>query len=180
MDSISANYSGDEALVRRNEMGQDIIAGTRLQSPSADLNATENRSTEQLKLRLQPLDAARLRHAAKIAGRNLSEHVMALLNNGARVEVTSDDRATLAEMARTIDGLYVLCRELERSRLELGRQGGLAKHKFDVAAHAAESQRVKLSAIVSAWQDSAATAADAIVQARAVLTPLESLAARLR
>jgi len=164
----------------RSQTGQDINAGTRGLPPSADVIPAENRSTEQLKLRLLPLDAARLRHAAKIAGRNLSEHVMALLDNGTRVEVTSDDRATLTEMARTIDALYMLCRELERSRLELGRQGGLAKHQFEVAAPAAESQRAKLSAIVNAWQDAAVTAADAIVKARTVLTPLESLVARLR
>jgi hypothetical protein len=159
-----------------------MSAGTRMTDGPAgrgDLDSAESRrSTEQIKLRLRPDEALRLRTAADTSGRTLSDFVVALLdgrNTGDHPATAADERkVALAEVSRLANALYALAENLRLSRGDLGRGLGLMKNLFNEAAVVADRHRFAIDdairdvrrAIVRA-DESSGTVADAVRQLRA-------------
>ena len=158
------------------ESGQDISAGTRRNSPAAqvsELDSTEsNRTTAQVKLRLAPDDALRLRTASDASGRTLSDFVVTLLDGKASGQATVGGGEgvgdALAEVSRLANAVYNLTENLRLSRADLGRGLGLVKNLFNESQTAAEQHRHQLheatvelrSAITRAEESSAFVSAE--------------------
>jgi hypothetical protein len=124
-------------------VGQDIDAGTRIEFAPAARTAEARRSTEQVKLRLRPEDALRLRAAAAERGLDVSAYVALLLDDPRRPLVPSpSSELQLAEVSRLAGLLGLLPEEVRRSRGgELGRAFGLLKHLFESPASAPDAER---------------------------------------
>jgi hypothetical protein len=119
-------------------VGQDIDAGTHI--PAARSEA--RRSTEQVKLRLRPEDALRLRAAAAERELDVSAYVALLLDDPRRPLVPPpSSELQLAEVSRLAGLLGLLPEEVRRSRGELGRAFGLLKHLFESPASALDAER---------------------------------------
>jgi len=120
------------------------------------------RGTEQVKLRLSPAAALRLRTAATQSGRTLSEFVVALLDErvaaGAADASFPPDRDALAEVSRLAHAIYSLAEEARLARGELGRSLGLVKHLFTISSEKAQVMREELSAAVLGLRDATKTA----------------------
>jgi hypothetical protein len=100
----------------------------------------------QVKLRLRPEDALRLRTAARESGVDLSEYVARLLDDpqravAARVPVSA---LPLADVSRLAGVLGALPEEVRRARGELGRAFGLLKHLFEMPLTASNAERHSL------------------------------------
>jgi hypothetical protein len=122
--------------------GQDSAPGTRRNgSPAAD--PEDRRSTEQVKLRLRPADAARLRAAATSShAQSVSEYVVLMLDTPERVPVfDASSQASLAIVANLTTAIGMLPEEAGRCRGELGRAFGLLKHLFEQPASAINAER---------------------------------------
>jgi hypothetical protein len=123
-------------------VGQDIDTGTRIEfAPAARSEA--RRSTEQVKLRLPPADALRLRAAAAERGLEVSAYVALLLDDPRRplVPPPASSELPLAEVSRLAGLLGLLPEEVRRSRGELGQAFGLLKHLFESPASALNAER---------------------------------------
>jgi hypothetical protein len=123
--------------------GQDIVAGTRNEVAPAARSET-GRTTEQLKLRLRPEDALRLRYAARERGVDVSAYVAQLLDDPERAALLARPAVLelpLAEVSRLAGALGVLPEEARRSRGELGRAFGLLKHLFEMPQTAENAER---------------------------------------
>ena len=120
-----------------------IDAGTRIESPAARLGTEAGRSTEQVKLRLRPEDALRLRASAAQTRVDLSTYVALLLDDPQRAEAARVPQSDLplAEVSRLAGVLGLLPEEVRRSRGELGRAFGLLKHFFEMPATAMNAER---------------------------------------
>jgi hypothetical protein len=86
------------------------------------VNTTENRSTEQLKLRLAPAEAEAVRAAAKAADRTLSDYVLDLHHRRvSRAPVELREFDALAEIGRKLSAVPDEVRKLDA---DLGRLSG--------------------------------------------------------
>jgi hypothetical protein len=134
---------------RRNEVrvdglgkGQDIVAGTHNKDAPAARSET-GRTTEQVKLRLRPEDALRLRYAARERGVEVSAYVAQLLDDPRRSPIAPQavSELPLADVSRLAGVLGLLPEEVRRSRGELGRAFGLLKHFFEMPATSENAER---------------------------------------
>jgi len=123
--------------------GRDIDAGTRIEAPAARLGSEAGRSTEQVKLRLRPEDALRLRVSARDAHVDLSTYVALLLDDPERAAAARipTSEFPLADVSRLAGILGLLPEEVRRSRGELGRAFGLLKHLFEMPLTASNAER---------------------------------------
>jgi len=123
--------------------GQDIDAGTRIEAPAVRLGTEVGRSTEQVKLRLRPEDALRLRISARDAHVDLSTYVALLLDDPERAAAARIPASEfpLADVSRLAGILGLLPEEVRRSRGELGRAFGLLKHLFEMPLTASNAER---------------------------------------
>lgn len=123
--------------------GQDIDAGTHIGAPAVRLGTEAGRSTEQVKLRLRPEDALRLRVSARESHVDLSSYVALLLDDPERAAAARipTSEFPLADVSRLAGVLGLLPEEVRRSRGELGRAFGLLKHLFEMPATATNAER---------------------------------------
>jgi hypothetical protein len=155
-------------------IGQDIDAGTRIVlAPAARSEA--RRSTEQVKLRLPPADALRLRAAAAERGLDVSAYVALLLDDPRRPLVPSPSSdLPLAEVSRFAGLLGLLPEEVRRSRGELGRAFGLLKHLFESPASALNAER-HAYALAQATREARAAIANVDAAVERLLDELASI-----
>jgi hypothetical protein len=134
------------------------------------------RSTEQVKLRLVPADAVRLRDAAEASGRTLSEYVMSLHDRqGASVPVSVEPPgASLAVVSRLASALAGLSDGLRLVRGDLGRSLGLVKHLFTSASTAAEAHHVELADAARELRTAIARADEAVIRLEDAMSPLQA------
>ena len=101
------------------------------------------RSTEQVKLRLRPEDALRIRVSARDARVDLSTYVALLLDDPERAAAARipTSEFPLADVSRLAGILGLLPEEVRRSRGELGRAFGLLKHLFEMPLTASNAER---------------------------------------
>ena len=108
--------------------GQDIGSGTRTTIAPAAPDPKARRSTVQVKLRLSPADALRLRASARDRGLEVSAYVSALLDDPSRASAPASSLdVPLASVSRLAGLLGLLPEEVRRSRGELGRAFGLLR-----------------------------------------------------
>ncbi len=111
--------------------------------PAGSRSREAGRSTEQLKLRLHPEDALRLRFAARERGVEVSAYVAQLLDDPERFPLTAPPVSDfpLAEVSRLAGMLGALPEEARRSRGELRRAFGLLMHFFEMPETATNAER---------------------------------------
>lgn len=155
--------------------GQDIDAGTRIGFEPAARSAEERRSTEQVKLRLPPVDALRLRAAAHERELDVSAYVALLLDDPRRTVVApSSSELPLAEVSRLAGLLGLLPDEVRRSRGELGRAFGLLKHLFENPVSALDAER-HAYALAEATRDARAAIANVDAAVERLLDELATI-----
>ena len=164
--------------------GQDIGSGTRTENAPAAPDPEARRSTVQVKLRLSPADALRLRASARDRGLEVSAYVSALLDDPSRASAPpSALEVPLASVSRLAGLLGLLPEEVRRSRGELGRAFGLLKHLFEQPVSVANAERhaQELSAAVRDARGAIARVEASVESLVADLAPLRSeLAATAR
>ncbi len=149
--------------------------GTRLlDNASQDISnesSESRRSTEQVKLRVQPADALRLRAQADLSGRSLSDYVVHLLAGATAAPPSSERERTIAlvRISRLAAAIHAQAEQLRLARGDLGRAFGLLKHLFETAPVAASMHTDGLATVIA--QARAATMnADIAVSATAERT----------
>ena len=132
-------------------MPANIVAGTRNEAAPA-ARSEMGRTTEQVKLRLRPEDALRLRYAARERGIEVSAYVAQQLDDPERAAALAQPAVSelpLADVSRFAGVLGLLPEEVRRWRGELGRAFGLLKHFFEMPATSENAERHAFNSVIA-------------------------------